>query len=366
MKYFILAGEKSGDLHGSNLVKELKKLDSQAEFQAWGGDAMAKEGAKINIHYKDLAIMGLLGVIQNLKRLQKNFDIFKNQINTFKPDVVIFIDYGGFNLRAARIAKTYGFTTHFYIAPKVWAWNKMRISKIKKWIDYLYVIFPFEKKLFEEHKINTFYVGNPLKDSVDNFISNPNFIKENNLPKDYIALLPGSRKQEINYNLPILNQVQKANPNYQFIIAGVPEFRDLYKTDIPVIINDTYNILTNSRLAIVTSGTATLETALLKIPQIVIYKTDWIFYSLAKVLVNIKHISLVNIILNKLAIPELIQGNFNLEQINSKIEELYPDTESRINQLKNYQELEKLVGENGASKKVAELIIQSLNHSSNF
>lgn len=361
MKYFILAGEKSGDLHGSNLIKELKKLDSTADFFAWGGAAMEAEGAKILVDYKDLSVMGLLGVIQNIKKLKKNFDLFKKQIQSLQPDTIIFIDYGGFNLRAARIAKTLGFSTHFYIAPKVWAWNKMRISKIKKWIDYLYVIFPFEKKLFEEHGINTFYVGNPLKDSTDHFISDPNFAQKNQLPQNYIALLPGSRKQEINYSLPILNELKKRYPTYSFVIAGVPEFKDLYKTSIPVIFNNTYDVLKNSRMAIVTSGTATLETALLNIPQIVIYKTDWIFYSLAKVVVNIQYISLVNIILEKEAVPELIQGNFNVEQMAAQIEGLFEDSPQRTAQLKDYEKLNQLVGEKGASKNVAELIRKSLN-----
>lgn len=356
MKYFILAGEKSGDLHGSNLIKELKLHDQSLQVQAWGGNSMKKEGAEILVDYKELNVMGLLGVIQNLKKLKQNFDLFKKQIKEFQPDAIIFIDYGGFNLRAARIAKTLGFTTHFYIAPKVWAWNKMRISKIKKWVDYLYVIFPFEKEIFEEKNISTFYVGNPLKDSINQFVPDDKFLIKHQFKKGYIALLPGSRKQEITYILPIFNEVAKKNPNLQFVIAGVDEFSDLYQTDLPIIFNEPYNVLKNAKLAIVASGTATLETALLNIPQIVVYKTDWIFYSLAKVLINVNHISLVNIILGKEAIPELIQGHFNTERVTALIEELYPEGEKRTNQLMNYKDLLFRVGDIGASKNVANLI----------
>lgn len=357
MKYFILAGEKSGDLHGSNLIHEIKLLDPEAEIKGWGGDMMEKEGAEVLIHHTELAIMGLLGVIQNLKKLKGLFTKFGNQIDSFKPDTVIFIDYGGFNLKAARIAKLKGFYTQFYIAPKVWAWNKGRIEDIKKWIDQLYVIFPFEEKMFQEKGISTYYVGNPLQDSVLKF--NENKAKSLDLPVPFVALLPGSRKQEIKSALPVFKQLVDENPQINFVIAGVSEWSDLIKqTGLKYILDDTYQVLSQAKAAVVTSGTATLETALLNIPQIVVYKTDWLFYSLAKLLVKIKYISLVNIILDREAVPELIQTSFSSEHIGSKLTPLLTeDNPKREAQLSDYIDLRKIIGSHGASQKTAEKIV---------
>ena len=286
MKYFILAGEKSGDLHGSNLVKEIHLIDKKAEIIGWGGDQMTSAGVEILVHHQELAIMGILGVLKNLFRLNNLFNQFTTQILEFQPDTIIFIDYGGFNLKAAKIAKQNGFYTQFYIAPKVWAWNKGRIDSIKKWVDQMYVIFPFELELFKEKGISTHYIGNPLKDAIDTFVPNPEFRYKNN---DYVALLAGSRRQEIKASLPIFEELVKSRPEQDFIIAGVSEFKDLYEqTNIKVVYDQTYDLLSCSSVAVVTSGTATLETALLNIPQIVVYKTDWLFYILAKIVVKIK------------------------------------------------------------------------------
>ena len=353
MKYFILAGEKSGDLHGSNLIQEIKKLDKEAIIQAWGGDAMATQGADIRIHHNQLAIMGILGVIQNLQRLKGLFKTFGEQIEAFQPDAVIFIDYGGFNLKAAKIAKTKGFQTHFYIAPKVWAWNKGRVDELKKWIDHLYVIFPFELPLFKKAGINTQYVGNPLQDAIQAFKPNPEFSFRD---KKYIALLAGSRKQEIKTALPIFNQLAKANPDISFVIAGINDCKELYQTTIPVLFDQTYDVVQNAEMAIVTSGTATLETALLNTPQIVVYKTDWLFYSLAKMVIQIKYISLVNIILEKLAVPELIQSKFSVEHMTHWMKEILKKEKVYMDQKQDYTNLQSLVGNAGASKKTAELI----------
>ncbi len=357
MKYFILAGEKSGDLHGSNLFPEIRLLDPEAEIKGWGGDMMEKEGAEILIHHTELAIMGLLGVLQNLSKLKGLFTKFGHQIESFKPDTIIFIDYGGFNLKAARIAKLKGFYTQFYIAPKVWAWNKARIEDIKKWIDQLYVIFPFEKKMFQEKGISTHYVGNPLQDAVTKF--NENITHSLDLPSPYVALLPGSRKQEIKSALPVFKQLVEENPQINFVIAGVSEWSDLIKqTGLKYVLDDTYQVLSQSKAAVVTSGTATLETALLNIPQIVVYKTDWLFYSLAKVLVKIKFISLVNIILDREAVPELIQTEFSSEHIGAKLLPLLTERNpKRIAQLSAYNELREIIGSSGASQKTAEKIV---------
>jgi lipid-A-disaccharide synthase len=362
MKYFILAGEKSGDLHGSNLIHEIKRFDKQAIVKAWGGDGMKESGADVLIHHKELAIMGLLGVLQNIQRLKGLFSKFSNQIEAFQPDTVIFIDYGGFNLKAARIAKLKGFHTQFYIAPKVWAWNKGRIEDIKKWVDQLYVIFPFEQKLFSDKGISTHYVGNPLQDAVSTFtpesISNLNPI----FSESYVALLAGSRKQEIKSALPIFAQLAQENSEINFILAGISEWKELYTSySLPIVYDQTYDLLSHAKAAVVTSGTATLETALFKVPQIVVYKTDWLFYSLAKLLVKIKYISLVTIILDKLAVPELIQMQFNSQHIQIKLADLL-NTKSQAYkaQLEDYKNLAELIGPAGASRKTAELIVQSI------
>jgi lipid-A-disaccharide synthase len=353
MKYFILAGEKSGDLHGSNLISEIKQLDKEAVIHAWGGDSMAARGADILIHHNQLAIMGILGVIQNLQRLKGLFKTFTQQIDSFQPDAVIFIDYGGFNLKAAKIAKKKGFQTHFYIAPKVWAWNKGRVDELKKWIDHLYVIFPFELKIFREAGIPTEYVGNPLQDSILAFKPNTTFSLKG---KKYIALLAGSRKQEIKSALPLFESLTKANPDLSFVIAGLSDWKELYQTHIPVLFDQTYDIVQQAEIAIVTSGTATLETALLNTPQIVVYKTDWVFYSLAKIVIQIKYISLVNIILDKLAVPELIQAKFSVDHMTSWLRELLTKGIKYQQQIADYKQLQELVGDAGASKKTAQLI----------
>jgi lipid-A-disaccharide synthase len=353
MKYFILAGEKSGDLHGSNLIQEIKKLDKEAEIQAWGGDLMEAQGAELLIHHNQLAIMGILGVIQNLQRLKGLFKTFGEQIEVFQPDAVIFIDYGGFNVKAAKIAKKKGFQTHFYIAPKVWAWNKGRVDELKKWIDHLYVIFPFELSLFREAGIPTEYVGNPLQDAIQSFKPNEQFSLKS---KKYIALLAGSRKQEIKTALPLFEQLAKANPDLYFVIAGISDWKELYQTNIPVLFDQTYDVVQQAEMAIVTSGTATLETALLNTPQIVVYKTDWVFYSLAKIVIQIKYISLVNIILDKLAVPELIQAKFSVEHMTTWMRDLLTKGTTYQQQKNDYKELQKVVGNAGASKKTAELI----------
>jgi lipid-A-disaccharide synthase len=353
MKYFILAGEKSGDLHGSNLIQEIKKLDNKAQIKAWGGDSMEAQGAEVIIHHNQLAIMGILGVIQNLQRLKGLFKSFGEQIEAFQPDAIIFIDYGGFNLKAAKIAKKKGFQTHFYIAPKVWAWNKGRVSGLKKWIDHLYVIFPFELTLFRGAGIPTEYVGNPLQDAISAFKPKDDFSLNN---QKYIALLAGSRKQEIKTALPLFEQLAKVNPDLSFVIAGISDWKELYNTSIPVLFDQTYDIVNQAELAIVTSGTATLETALLNTPQIVVYKTDWLFYSLAKIAIQIKYISLVNIILDKLAVPELIQAKFSVDHMTTWTRDLLTKGTTYKQQKEDYKALQKLVGNAGASKKTAELI----------
>lgn len=367
MKYFILAGEKSGDLHGSNLVKSIFEQDTNAIIQAWGGESMEEEGAKILLHYSELSIMGIIGVLQNLVKLKKLFNRFREQIKEFNPDTIIFIDFGGFNLKAAKIAKELGFHTQFYIAPKVWAWNYSRIYTIKKWIDELYVIFPFEKQIFENEGISTHYEGNPLMDEIATFKIDKDFVENNQLQEPYIALLPGSRKQELNYLLPVFKELIKTNPSYHFVLAGIESFKkDYEQLSIPVIYNQTYQLISNARLAVVCSGTATLETALLHTPLILVYKTDKLFYFLAKTFVKLKYISLVNIILDRLAIPELIQENLNSNTILQEIQKIFDSTQDdRIQQLEEFKKLQILVGDKGASNRVARIMIEKASNFSN-
>lgn len=360
MKYFILAGEKSGDLHGANLVKSILKQDPEAIIQAWGGDSMETAGAEVLVHHRQLSIMGIMGVLKNLVRIKRLFQDFKQHITSFQPHTIIFIDYGGFNLKAAKIAKKAGFHTQFYIAPKVWAWNYSRIDAVKKWVDELYVIFPFEKEIFEKEGISTHFEGNPIMDEISSFQKQENFIEENQLPDKYIALLPGSRKQEINSLLPVMIELVANNPNTPFVIAGIEDFaKEFEATGIPTIYHQTYQVVSHAQLAIVCSGTATLETALLKTPLIVVYKTDILFYTLAKFFVKLRYISLVNIILNKLAIPELIQEKFTVKHIESEIQQLFDDQqEARKEQLSDFITLQKLIGDKGASDRIAKKIIQ--------
>jgi lipid-A-disaccharide synthase len=311
--------------------------------------------------------MGILGVLKNLSRIKRYFQLFSKQIQAILPDTIIFIDYGGFNLKAAKIAKLLGFHTQFYIAPKVWAWNFNRIYTIKKWIDELYVIFPFEEKLFKDHKIQTTYVGNPLMDQISAFKKDDSFTETIRLPNNYIALLPGSRKQEINSLLPVFKELVVKHPSHQFVIAGVDEFIENFnKIGIPTVYNQTYQVISNAKLAIVCSGTATLETALLNTPLIVVYKTDPIFYRLAKFFVKVKYISLVNIILNKLSVPELIQNNLNFKNISFYLNALIKDNSiERTNQLKDFKELRELIGNKGASERAAVQMIKKAKIFSN-
>jgi len=360
MRYFILAGEKSGDLHGANLVKSILLQDPEAVIHAWGGDEMHEAGAKILLHHTELSIMGIIGVLKNIFTIRQLFKNFKQQILSLKPHTIIFIDYGGFNLKAAKIAKLAGFHTQFYIAPKVWAWNYSRVKTIKKWIDELYVIFPFEKPLFESEGISTHYEGNPIMDEITTFQKDYSFQSNHNLPTNYIALLPGSRKQELKALLPVFKDLVNSNPTYSYVIAGMEEFREQLDTlDIPTVYNQTYQVVANAQLAVVCSGTATLETALLQTPLVVVYKSDPIFYQLAKNLIKIKFISLVNIILNKLAIPELIQSAVNTKRISNEIEKLFLNSKpQRIQQLEDFQLLRQQIGEAGASKRVASIMIE--------
>lgn len=371
MKYYIIAGEASGDLHGSNLIKALKTKDSNADIRCWGGDLMQNAGGTLAKHYKELAFMGFLEVIANLGTIFKNISFCKKDIQLFNPDVIIFIDYSGFNLRIAKWAKQEGFKTNYYIAPQIWASREGRIEKIKSTIDEMYVTLPFEKKFYEEkHNFPVNFVGHPLIDAIHNTPKTEEFAfrKEHNLDleKPIIALLPGSRKQEVSKMLTVMLSITQNFTNYQFVIAGAPSLDlDFYNpflknSQISLISNKTYSLLQASHAALVTSGTATLETALFKVPQVVCYKGNWISYQIAKRIITLKYISLVNLIMDKEVVKELIQDDLtskNLEKELSKI--LEPNHRTVL--LNNYDLLEKKLGGKGASENVAELIYTNLN-----
>ena len=366
MKYYIIAGEASGDLHASNLIKEIIKLEPNADIRAWGGDKMQNAGANVVKHFKDLAFMGFYEVLINLRTILKNISFCKKDILEFSPDKIIFVDYPGFNMRIAKWSKKYKFQTIYYIAPQLWAWNEKRIKKIKKYIDSLYVILPFEKEFFEtKHKYPVKFLGHPLLDSISNFKKNYDSSSEQIITnkKEVIAILPGSRKQEIKKILNTVIKIVDYFPDHQFIVAGAPNielsyYKSILKNKrIKVIENKTYEILSISTAAIVTSGTATLETALFKVPQVVCYKSSYFSYFIAKLIVNIKYISLVNLIMDQQIVKELIQQDCNKDKIRYELEKILDLNNKKSLQIK-YDELTSILGNNGTSKRVALDIIK--------
>jgi lipid-A-disaccharide synthase len=369
MKYYIIAGEASGDLHGSNLMKSLYREDPNAEIRFWGGDLMQSVGGTLVKHYRDLSFMGFLEVALNLKTILNNIKICKKDIIEFQPDVLVFIDYPGFNMRIAKWAKKLGMKTHYYISPQIWAWKENRIKDIKRDIDKMYVILPFEKDFYEnKHHYEVEFVGHPLIDAIQNRTptNDIEFRKENNLSdKPIIAILPGSRKQEITKMLSVMISVAADFPDYQFVIAGAPSQEySFYSTflisnNCHFISNKTYDLLSVSYAALVTSGTATLETALFKVPEVVCYKGSWLSYQIAKRIVTLKYISLVNLIMDKEVVTELIQEKCNTNSIKIELQKLL-DSKYRNKVLENYNALELKLGGIGASQKTAKLIVNNL------
>jgi len=354
MKYYIIAGEASGDLHGSNLIKELKKLDTSAIIRCWGGDKMQEAGADLVKHYRDLAFMGFAEVLMNLRTILKNLEFCKKDILQFKPDTLILIDYPGFNLRIAKWAKQNGLTVIYYISPQVWAWKESRVKMMKECIDKMFVILPFEKDYFK-NKWNweVEYVGHPLVEVVENYeLRLTGYTAAH--PSNVIALLPGSRKQEIEKKLPVMLETSKLFPDYQFVVAEAPSIESaFYKkftnaySNVRTIKNKTYELLLQAKAALVTSGTATLETALFGVPEVVCYKGSFLSYQIGKRLVKVKFISLVNIIMDKLVVHELIQNELSVENLKQELHELISD-ENRINEIKkDYAVLKNLLSAGG-------------------
>lgn len=368
MKYYIIAGEASGDLHGSNLIRALLEKDENAIVRFWGGDKMAAEGGTLVKHYKELAFMGFWEVFVNLKTILKNIRFCKKDILTFNPDVMIYIDYPGFNMRIAEWAKLKGFKNHYYISPQIWAWKENRIKKIKRDLEALYVILPFEQNYFQEkHQHKVTFVGHPLIPVVKKELAS----EANELPqvlntsKKIVALLPGSRKQEIKKMMPLFLSVIKDFPKQQFIIAGAPGISPSWYQQfainpaVSILHNQTHTLLKHAHVAIVTSGTATLETALFKVPQMVCYRSSRLSYAIAKRIIKLEHISLVNLIMNKTVVKELIQDKCTPETISKELHQLLlSKNRSKIEQ--EYHQLEKILGHQNASQQVAHLIYQAI------
>ncbi|MEO9891114.1 lipid-A-disaccharide synthase [Aurantibacter sp.] len=370
MKYYIIAGEASGDLHGSNLIKALRAEDSNADIRCWGGNLMESAGAHLVKHYKELAFMGFLEVIMNLGRISKNIKFCKADIAEFKPDAIIFIDYSGFNLRIAKWAKVNHYNTNYYISPQIWASREGRIESIKRDINKMHVILPFEKEFYEKkHQYKVNFVGHPLIDAIHNSPKpdDENFRTSNNLDpiKPIIALLPGSRKQEVEKMLELMLSVVEHFNDYQFVIAGAPSLEDdFYKTfingkNINFVSNQTYDLLSLSYAALVTSGTATLETALYKVPQVVCYRANWLSYQIAKRIITLDYISLVNLIMDKEVVKELIQNDLTTKNLKKELNSIL-DGSKRTQQIEAYFELEKKLGGKGASSNTAKSIIKNI------
>ena len=370
MKYYIIAGEASGDLHAANLMKALQRQDVNADFRFWGGDLMQAVSPTLVKHYRDLAFMGFLEVVMNLKTITKNLKFCKSDIEKFNPDVIIFIDYPGFNLRIAKWAKEKGYKTHYYISPQIWAWKENRIQAIKRDVDKMYVILPFEKSFYEDkHQYQVEFVGHPLIDAIvkREQVSEYEFRAQHALSdKPIIALLPGSRKQEIRKMLSVMLSVVKDFENYQFVIAGAPsqdyEFYSSFikKENVSFVNNITYDLLSVATAALVTSGTATLETALFKVPEVVCYKGSWASYQIAKRVINLKYISLVNLIMDREVVVELIQNECNAKRIREELNLIIEGGSKRKAVLESYQELREILGGGGASKKVARSLLKTI------
>lgn len=371
MKYYIIAGEASGDLHGANLIASLKKKDPHAKIRAWGGNLMKKQGAMLVKHYRDLAFMGFVEVLLHLRTILRNLSFCKKDILKFKPDAIILIDYPGFNLKVAKFAHQHNIKVYYYISPQVWAWKKRRVHTIKKVVDKMLVILPFEKDFYDEYRVDAHYVGHPLLDELSRvkYITKNNFIRQNNLDpkKEIIALLPGSRKQEVTRMLGVMLKVVDKFPDYQFVIGCAPSLPESFynsligNENVSLVFNKTYQLLQVASAALVTSGTATLETALFYVPEVVCYKGNQISYLIAKNLIKVKYISLVNLIMNKPVLKELIQNDLTPENISEELKQLLTNHKRQRQLLDDYEELRCVLGNAGASSNAASIIFSDLN-----
>ena len=374
MKYYIIAGEASGDMHAANMMKQLKLRDSSAHFRVWGGDQMAEEAQELAKHIRETSFMGVFAVVRHLRTIKRNFRFCENDISAYQPDVLILIDNSGFNLRIAKFVKQSSLSTRifYYILPQAWAWKRKRVHTIQGWTDRRFAILPFEREFYQSYGYDVDYVGHPILDSIakqkPDLMEAEAFRTAHSLnEKPIIALLPGSRKREIHTKLPKMLQVVKHFPEYQFVIAG-SETMDAslyneYSTDgVKIIFGKTYDILNNATSALVTSGTATIETALFKVPQVVCYKPGYVTFHLLKHIISIKHICMVNLILDRRAVTELVEGDLNEIRMTDELRATL-DPQNRQRVLNDYTELETKLGGTGASERVAELMIDDLSSS---
>lgn len=371
MKYYIIAGEASGDLHGANLIASLKKKDTRAKIRAWGGNLMKKQGATLVKHYRDLAFMGFVEVLLHLRTILKNLSFCKKDILKYKPDAIILIDYPGFNLKIAKFAHKHNIKVYYYISPQVWAWKKRRVYTIKEVVDKMLVILPFEKDFYDDYRVDAHFVGHPLLDELSKvrYINRSNFARQNKLDpkKEIIALLPGSRKQEVSRMLGIMMKVMDKFPEYQFVIGCAPSlpesfYRELVGNEnVHLVFNKTYQLLQVASAALVTSGTATLETALFYVPEVVCYKGNKISYLIAKNLVKVKYISLVNLIMDKPVLKELIQNDLTPKNIEEELNSLLTNHKKQRQLLEDYEDLRCKLGNAGASNNAATIIVNDLN-----
>jgi lipid-A-disaccharide synthase len=367
-KIYLIAGEASGDMHAGNLMRAILAIDKSVEFKFWGGDRM-KEVANNGLikHIKDLAFMGFAEVVANLRTILNNFKECKKSIEEFQPDALILVDYPGFNLRMAKWAKEKGIPVHYYISPQVWAWKQSRVHKIKRFVDKMYVILPFEKEFYARFNFDVEFVGHPLLDEIELFNGkqDPNLFKDshNLSDKPIIAILPGSRKQEVSHKLPIMLDAIRNLEGYQVIIAGAPalsaSFYSPFLNGEYIVYNETYTLLSNAKAALVTSGTATLETALFKVPEVVCYKGGKMSYMIARMLIKVPYISLVNLIMNREVVKELIQSECNAKNIRRELERVLQD-DGREKLMADYNELQIKLGGSGASERVAQSLLKTI------
>jgi lipid-A-disaccharide synthase len=371
MNYFLIAGEPSGDLHGANLMQGIQEADPEARFWFLGGSLMAAKGGELVRHYRDMAFMGFLEIVLNIRKILFNFSLAKKAIKKSRPDVLILIDYPGFNLRMAEFASKLGIPVFYFISPKVWAWKESRVKKIKRYVNKMFVILPFEVDYYKKKGIPVVYEGNPLIDSVkekkDSLQDRPAFLRANQLgDKKIIALLPGSRKQEIDRILPVMLSVVPEFSGYQFVLAATSwfekSFYEKYIHEYPVslVFDQTLNLLAHAQAALVTSGTATLEAAIMKTPQVVCYKTSTITYAIAKRLVDVPFISLVNLIMEKEVVTELIQDEMRPSRLLDELDRILHDQEHGQKVQEQYQELNQLLGKTGVAKRVGKLMVDEL------
>ncbi|MDX2173276.1 MAG: lipid-A-disaccharide synthase [Bacteroidota bacterium] len=375
MRYYFIAGEASGDLHASNCIKEIIQLDSSATFAFTGGDLMQKiTGVTPSIHIKQMAFMGFIDVLKNINTIKKNFKTVKQSILDFKPDALVLVDYPGFNLRMAKWAHEHTIKVYYYVSPTVWAWKEGRVETIRQFVKKLFVILPFEKAFYKKHNIEVDFVGHPLIDAIEqqkpSFRTKEKFIVDNNLTQQaIIAVLPGSRAQEINYMLTIMMGVMSNFNNYQFVVAGstnLPQhiYEPLNQKGIKIVYNQTYELMSYAEAGIIKSGTSTLESALFKLPQVICYKAGGLSFKIGKMLVNkdIKHIGLPNIIMGKAIVKELVQNDLTTENICDELSKLLTDPDYKNQIIANYTEMEKSLGGIGASKRIAEGIVKDLKN----